>query len=146
MLLVTVKQDKLKGFTKDPEMLHSAKRPCVLIVHLRYKGHRYDFAVPLRSNIHPSTPKCEYFPLPPRSKTKPGHRHGIHYTKMFPIKRSWTERFHTKDNLHSAIMKSIIDKNEKRIVDDCRRYLADYENGLRPAFCTDIDYLITLLP
>ena len=145
MKLVTMKQDKLKGYSRDKEMLHNADRPCVLIINLTYKGRRYDFAVPLRSNINPSAPKEQYFALPPRPKTKPHHRHGVHYIKMFPVNREWSERFRTDNNIFMAMIKAILDANEKQIIAACQSYLANYEKGNKPEYATDIDYLITLL-
>ena len=74
--LVSIKSGVLNEYRKDPEMLQKAKRPCVLIVKLKYRGETYDFAVPLRSNISPSAPKEQYFALPTRPTTKSHHRHG----------------------------------------------------------------------
>ena len=144
MRLVTIKSAKLKAYTADPEMLQKSKRPCVLIIQLKYKGNRYDFAVPLRSNISPAAPKDQYFPLPPRSTTKARHHHGVHYIKMFPVKRADTEYFLTKGNVGATLMKSILDKNEKQIVKECQQYLNDYEQGRRPAYSTDIDLLLNV--
>lgn len=145
MRIVTIKQQRLKGYTKHKETLHLAERPCALILKLNYKGHNYDFAVPIRSNIHPSSPKDEYFPLPPRSKTKPKHRHGVHYIKMFPVDKTWTDPFHVENNISAALMKGILDRNEKQIITECQAYLRRYENGLRSPFATDIDALIEYL-
>ena len=145
MKLVTIKSSALKQYTTDPEMLHKAKRPCVLIIRLKYKGRRYDFAVPLRSNIHPSSPKDEYFPLPPRKTTKPKHRHGIHYIKMFPVKKDVLLVYRYKGNAEAERIKAVIDKNEKAIVAECQAYLTRYEHGDRPAYSTDIDLLISML-
>lgn len=142
MRLITIKQPYLRPYTADREMLQKANRPCALIVQLKYKNHRYDFAVPLRSNISPSTPKEQYFPLPPRSTTKSKFRHGIHYIKMFPVRKSFISRYRTDGNVFAAMLKSIIDRNEKEIVSACQQYLADYENGKHPAYCTDIDFLL----
>lgn len=122
-------------------MLQKAVRPAVLVLHLKYKGHRYDFAVPLRSNISPSTPKEQYFALPPRPATKSKYRHGIHYAKMFPIKRS-SMVIYRVNNPFSAMIKAIIDANEKEIIKACQAYLTRYENGDRPLYATDIDFLI----
>lgn len=145
MKLVTMKPNKLRGYSCDKEMLHNSDRPCVLIVNLTYKGRRYDFAVPLRSNINPSAPKNQYFALPPRSKTKPQHRHGVHYIKMFPVNREWSERFHSENDVYMAMIKALLDANEKQIIAACQAYLSDYEKGCIPKYATDIDYLITLL-
>lgn len=142
MRLVSLRKDILKIYSVDPEMLQKSYRPCVLIVKLKYKGHKYDFAVPLRSNLNPSTPKDQFFPLPTRKSTKAGHRHGIHYVKMFPIKKSFVVKYRTDGNAFATLVKETIDKNEKAIIADCQRYLSEYESGNRPMFCTDIDLLI----
>lgn len=63
-----------------------------MVVRLRFRGKRRDFAVPLRSNIAPNVPKDQYFALPPRPTTRPGCRHGIHYIKMFPITKCVSSR------------------------------------------------------
>lgn len=142
MKLITLNQYQLNKYTVDPQMLQKAHRPCALIIQLTYKGKRYDFAVPLRSNIHPSAPKDQYFPLPTRGTTKDKYRHGVHYIKMFPIKRSRTERFRYEGNLYYTLIKAILDNNEKEIVSACQEYLRRYEEGERPLYCTDIDLLI----
>ena len=53
-------------------------RPSVLLISLKYKEQYRKFVVPMRSNN-------QYLPLPPNSKTKLHHSHGIHYIKIFPI-------------------------------------------------------------
>lgn len=123
-------------------MLQKAKRPCVLVIRLKYKGSRYDFAVPLRSNISPSAPKNQYFPLPPNASTKSKHRHGIHYIKMFPVDRRKLLRFRTSGNAYATLVRSIINNNEKQIIQECQNYLTSYEQGIRPLFATDIDLLL----
>lgn len=145
MRLVTIKSQQLKIFAADPEMLKKARRPCVLIMQLMYKGRRHMFAVPIRSNINASAPKDQYFPLPPRSTTRLHNRHGIHYIKMFPIKRADTIMFRTAGNKQAELMKSIIDKNEKQIIQECQSYLVKYESGVRPKYATNIDLLLALL-
>lgn len=142
MRLVTIKPSFLKLYTCDPEMLQKAKRPCALIIQMKYKGHRYDFAVPMRSNINPSAPKDEYFALPPRVNTKSKYHHGIHYIKMFPVKRSFVSYFRTEGNVYASLIKAIIEQNEKLIINECQTYLSNYEDGFRPKFSTDIDLLI----
>lgn len=145
MRLVSIPKDRLKLYAKDPEMLQKSERPCALVLHLKYKGRRYDFAIPLRSNIAPSTPKELYYPLPPRNKTKEKHRHGLHYVKMFPIKRSIMCKFYTENNIYMSIVKSILDRDEKLIIAQCQKYLDDYTSGNRPLYATDLDYLVTLV-
>ena len=145
MKIVTIQRKYLKRYTVDPEMLQKAGRPCALIIKLKYRGHRYDFAVPIRSNINSSAPKDQYFPLPPRPTTRPGNRHGVHYIKMFPIDRKIVNRFRTQGNSSATLMQQILNNNEKKIIADCQQYLIDYEKGKRPLFCTDIDLLINVM-
>lgn len=144
MRIVTFDKSQLKKYCVDKEMLQKASRPCVLIIQLKYKSKRYDFAVPLRSNISPSTPKPQYFSLPPRHTTKDGYRHGIHYIKMFPIDKKTAQKFHVDSPFYSTI-KSIIEANQKEIISSCQNYLVNYANGHRPKFSTDIDLLIKVL-
>lgn len=145
MRLVTLDSKHLHKYTKDTEMLHKAKRPCVLVVKLKYYGNRYSFAVPLRSNISPASPKNEYFSLPPRSTTHPGHHHGIHYIKMFPVRPEWMLLFHTEGNLYEAMIKGIIDSHEKQIISECQEYLSRYEAGERSPYATDLDLLLKIM-
>lgn len=144
MRIVTLKASDLRKYASDPEMLQKSGRPCVLVIRLKYKKRRYDFAVPLRSNINPSTPKDQYFALPPRSSTKAKHRHGIHYAKMFPIDRNSAIKYRTEGNVSAERIKSVIDQHEKQIIRECQEYLDKYENGIRPMYSTNIDLLITL--
>ena len=144
MKLVSLSAKYLKKYAVDREMLQKSKRPCALIIQLKYKGRRYDFAIPLRSNISPSTPKEQYFPLPTRHTTKDGYRHGLHYIKMFPVDKTKVNKFYT-DNLYYSVIKAIIDKNEKQIIRECQAYLKAYENGKKPNYSTDIDLLLSIL-
>lgn len=145
MKIVSVNVKQLKKYSQDPEFLNKSRRLCVLVVQLKYKGNRYNFAVPFRSNISAASPKDEYFPLPPRSTTKEGNRHGLHYIKMFPVKNEFLEIYYTEGNISATMYKTIIDKNQKQIVSECQEYLKRYENGQKPAFATDIDLLISLM-
>ena len=120
-------------------------RPCIVVVRLRYRGKRRDFAVPLRSNIAPNVPKDQYFALPPRPTTKPRHRHGIHYIKMFPIQKRFQKRFRTEGSKYYETLRRIIDANEKRIVLECQAYLDRYEKEGRPQYAVDIDRIIKII-
>lgn len=144
MRLVSLDKKELKKYSKDPEMLQKSKRPCALIIKLKYKGSNYDFAVPLRSNISPAVPKDQYFPLPTRSTTKDGHHHGVHYIKMFPVDRTKVNKFYT-DGMFYSIVKATLDKNEKQIIRECQKYLDNYADGIRPRYSTDIELLIDIL-
>lgn len=144
MKLITIKKDLLSAYSRiDGEVLQKYRRPVVLVIRLKYKGIVHDFAVPFRSNIPPSTPKNEYFALPPRNTTKPKHHHGLHYTKMFPVTNQSFERYRTEGDIASTMYLAIIDKNEKAIVDGCQAYLDRYAKGDCPSFSTDLDDLLS---
>ncbi len=145
MKIVSIHSTLLNMYSADSEILTKTGRPCVLIVRLRYKGKNYDFAVPLRSNIPAGSPKGQYFPLPPRPSTRPHNRHGLHYIKMFPVTKNYLVRYRTEGNSSATLYKSIIDKNAKRIVNECQAYLNSYANGVRPQYSTNIDYLLSVL-
>lgn len=120
-------------------------RPCIVVVKLRYKGRKHDFAVPLRSNIAPNVPKNQYFALPPRPTTKPGRRHGIHYIKMFPVQKRFQKKFRTEGSKYYETLQRTIDANTKRIVSECQAYLDRYETEGRPRYAVDIDRILALL-
>lgn len=145
MRLVSVHSSDVNKMLADKEMLRKASRPCVLVIKLRYKGARYDFAVPLRSNIAGSAPKDTFFPLPPRPTTRNGCRHGIHYIKMFPVSHGMFNYYRVEGNRFAKMIKRIIDNNEKRIVAECQAYLNRYESGDRPLYSTDIELLLSIL-
>lgn len=145
MKIVTIDKKLYKKYKEDKELLRNADRPCVIILKLKYKERKYDFAVPIRSNIPAASPKEHYFALPPRPSTRPKNRHGIHYIKMFPIDKKYMMKYHTKGNIQATMMKAIIDKNAKTIISECQEYLDNYADGKRPQYATDIDYLIKQL-
>ena len=64
---------------------------------------------------------------------------------MFPVKKQYLVRYRTEGNEFATIIRSIIDKNSKQIVDACQQYLDLYGKGIRPAYATDIEYLIEQL-
>lgn len=92
MKIVSISQDFFDLVEGDRELMLKHNRSCIVVVRLRFRGKRRDFAVPLRSNIAPNVPKDQYFALPPRPTTRPGCRHGIHYIKMFPITKAYQRR------------------------------------------------------
>lgn len=145
MKLVTIRTDLLDKYSCDCEVLSKSKRPYVLIIRLAYKGHFHNFAVPIRSNISPSTPKQQYFSLPPRVATRPHHHHGIHYIKMFPVTKQYLIRYRIEGNVFASLIQTIIDRNSQRIISECQQYLDDYAAGKHPAYSTDIDCLLTRL-
>lgn len=130
----------------DPEMLLNKQgRPCLLVLKLRYKGRKYDFAVPFRSNIPPAEQKANYFALPPRHTTRPRHRHGLHFIKMFPIRRKYVQKFYIDDNVGLQRAANILQKHEKQLIAQAQQYLDNYSLGLRPPYATDIDLLLQYL-
>jgi hypothetical protein len=145
MKLVSIRPALLDKYRGDPEVLRKAGRPCVLVLRLKYKGTHDTFAVPIRSNISASTPKTQYFPLPPRPATRPKNHHGLHYIKMFPVTKPYYMRYRTEGNSYATLIQSIIDKNSRRIVSDCQAYLDAYTAGERLPFSTDLDYLLSCL-
>ncbi len=145
MRLIAINTALFDKNKNDPEILTKSKRPYVLVIRLKYKGNKYDFAVPIRSNIPAAAPKEQYFALPPRPSTRPKNRHGLHYIKMFPVTKQYFVRYRTEGNPFALLIQSIIDKNQKKIVNQCQNYLDSYASGNHPAFSTDIDYLIAQL-
>lgn len=144
MKFVKIQKQLVDKYSGDEQIMLKEDRPYVLIVKLRFRGKNQAFAIPFRSNIHPSTPKKDYFAFPPRPTTKPKHHHGIHYTKMFPVENKYFEYFRADSEYYKTLLK-IIDKNEKQIVEECQAYLDRYEKGNIPMFATNLDYLLTQL-
>lgn len=130
----------------DPELLtvkeEMHRRPCLILIKMKYKNKTYHFALPLRSNISKRTPKNTYFPLPPRFTTKDGNHHGIHYSKAFPIDPKFFLPYSMNSDIYSELLLAIIEKNLKKIIDEFQNYLADYEQGIRPKFSINIDNAI----
>lgn len=145
MKLVTISTSLLNKYHNDSEVLFKSKRPYVLIIHLKYKGKYYDFAIPIRSNIPASAPKNQYFPLPPRPSTKPRNRHGIHYIKMFPIKKEYLIQYRTEGNAFATMLQNIINAHSYTIISECQIYLDNYAAGNHPNYSTNIDYLLSKL-
>ena len=146
MKLITIKKALTDIYSQlDKEILTKESRPVVLIVRLKYKSAKYDFAVPLRSNIAPAVPKNEYFALPNRPNTKPYHHHGLHYIKMFPVSKQFYELYHIEGNVSAKLNLAFIDKYEKQIVSECQEYLNRFSVGICPPFSTNIDILIDAL-
>lgn len=145
MKLVSINNALLLKYNDDSEILQKSTRPYVLVIRLKYKGSNYDFAVPIRSNIPASAPKNQYFALPPRPQTRPKNRHGLHYIKMFPVTKQFLVRYRIEGNNFAILIQNIINKNSKKIIDECQQYLNLYSQGIKPAYSTNIDYLIEKL-
>ena len=127
----------------DPEFLYNKQgRPCLLVIRLNYRGRKTDFAIPLRSNIHPAENKAYYFNLPPRSNTKDKHRHGLHYAKMFPIHKRFTHPFHIEGNIEYIRLDTIIQRNAKIIIQQAQSYLDAYADNNKPTYAVNIDLLL----
>ena len=56
MKIVSISQDFFDLVEGDRELMLKHNRPCIVVVRLRFRGKRRDFAVPLRSNIAPNVP------------------------------------------------------------------------------------------
>lgn len=149
MKLVKVKQEFFDLCEKNglDEQLMKTKngRPGVLIIQLTYKGKKQDFVVPMRSNIPRGVPASEYKSLPPNKNTKSGCHHGIHYIKLFPIRKKYIDKYNIDQSSYLLKVKAIIDRDTKEIVDACQNYLNSYEAGERHRFSPDIDGIIALL-
>ena len=149
MRLVKVKQsffDLCEQNGAESQLLKTKDgRPGVLMVKLNYKGKERDFIVPLRSNIPNKAEEWEFKKLPPNKDTKPGNHHGIHYIKIFPIKKQYIDKYHIDQSSYLQTVKGIIDKSTKEIVDACQNYLKEYENGNKHRFSPDIDAIIDVL-
>ena len=144
MKIVSLNKKLIDAFSIDPEMLKKITRPFVIILNLQFRGVKREFAVPLRSNISASTPKEQYYSLPPRCTTLPNNKHGIHYLKMVPVQNVFFQKYIINDDYTKMIV-NIINKNTKTIVTGCQCYLDRYTNFGKPQYATNIDMLITVL-
>lgn len=125
-------------------MFNEDGRPSVLVMKLKYRDTYRKFIVPLRSNISSSTPKDQYFSLPPNPKTKSHHSHGIHYIKLFPIVDEYVQTYVISEKF-DLMVKKIIDDNERVIIEACQNYLEKCENGQKHFMTPDIDGIIQVL-
>lgn len=149
MELVKVKPEFYTKCTEkkaDSELLYNeAGRPCVLVVHLKYKEKLHKFVVPIRSNISGKTPKDQYLSLPPNPNTRSGCAHGIHYIKIFPIKDEYIDKYNIDKNSYLVGVKEIIDKKESIIVKACQDYLDKCSAGKKHMMTPDIDGILSWL-
>ena len=146
MNLVTVSDVLLQKYREqDREVLQENDRPYMLLIRLKYKGKRIHFAVPLRSNISPSTPVEQYFPLPNRKTTRAGCHHGLHYLKMIPIKKQYIQKYYTQGDVFSTFIEAYIKQHEREIVKRCQNYLDSYTSTGKKLFSTDLDRLLEML-
>ena len=146
MKIISISDEYFAEFADgDREFMQKHGRPCLLVVRLRFRGRRRDFAVPFRSNIAPNVPKDQYFALPPRPTTRRHHRHGVHYIKMFPIEKRYQRRFRTAGNPYYEKVQRILDEHVEQIVRDCQAYLDRYEREGKPKYAVDLDRIIALM-
>lgn len=133
-----------KYILADREVLQKTTRPYALVLKLEYKNTIYDFAIPLRSNINASSPRIDFFPLPTRSTTLDGRRHGLHIIKMVPMSKEFSIAY-LADNDWDRSIKSYIFAHRNEIIDKIKTYLKNYENGIIPKYSTNLDTLLTVL-
>ena len=129
-----------------PNNESGSHRPYVIVVKLKYNGILYDFAIPFRSNIAGHRKSDEYFALPPRKETKAYNVHGLHFIKMFPVKKEYFVKYnYPMDNPQALITLNFIKKNIKRLVNEAQNYLIKFADGYRPEFCVNISDLCKIL-
>lgn len=150
MRLVTIKEAFFNIFDFPTEIMHKDKdgndRPFLMVLSLKFRGKKQSFALPFRSNIQVNkSTKGLYFPLPRRHSTKDNHAHGLHYIKIFPIDKTYCNKFTFPQTDYNTRLINYISKNVSTIVKEAQTYLGEYENGLRPNYCTDIDRMISAL-
>ncbi|MEG0092664.1 MAG: hypothetical protein RR945_01275 [Erysipelotrichaceae bacterium] len=144
--VVTIRQSFYKLFSEEDEIMQkigqeAKERPCLILVKMKYKGIKYTFAIPFRSNIG-NAPKETYFPLPNRTTTRDGRKHGLHYSKMFPIIENYLMRYEMGGDFQEELVLAHIEKNIKQIFTEASDYLKKYEEGRRELFCVDIDSVL----
>lgn len=142
--ICSIKQTFYDMFDDSIELEKNEKRPCLIILKLKYKDKKYDFAIPFRSNINGKASRKEFYPLPPRKTTHKHRRHGLHYIKMFPIKKEYINSYY-KNNTENQADINKITKNIKTIIKEAQTYLTNYANGARYNYCVNIDRMIDIL-
>lgn len=146
--IISVKKIFFDKCSFEKEILHNDKmrRPYLLLLKLKYKEKEQDFAIPFRSNILGNTNEKEFYALPPNNTTKDGNHHGLHFTKMFPIKKEYKDKFYTSKNIFfQKIIEAKIKKDLKIIVNKAQDYLIDYECGIRYDYYVDIDKILEVI-
>lgn len=146
--IVSIKKDFFELCSFDNQLLHNKDeaRPHLIVIRLKYKSKKVDFALPLRSNICKSTPHDEYFPLPPNNKTLKTNHHGIHFIKMFPIAKEYKQKLYNDNNLFFiGTVEPYIKKHFKEIVVHAQNYLNKYERGIKPNFSIDIEKIYNII-
>lgn len=144
--VVTIKQSFYNLFDEDSEIMQTIAhegnaRPCLILVKLTYKNNIHTFAIPFRSNIG-NAPKGTYFPLPKRSATRDGRRHGLHYSKMFPITEKYMTNYKMGGDFLEELVMTYVEKNIKQIYTEASQYLNNYENGYHELYSVNIDEVL----
>jgi len=141
--------EKYDLYNIDRELLNNEEnkhnRPYVIILRLKYKNVRQDFAIPFRTNIQNTLKSFEYFSLPPRKETKQNHIHGLHFAKMFPIINKYLEKYNYPDNNHATLTLSVLNKNIDKLVSMAQNYINEFEKGNRVNYCTDIEAIFNAI-
>ncbi|PXX78107.1 hypothetical protein [Dielma fastidiosa] len=147
--VVTIKQSFYELFSENHEIMRimgqeAKDRPCLILLKMKYKGNLHTFAIPFRSNIG-NAPSNTYFPLPKRAKTKDRRKHGLHYSKMFPITEKYMLAYHMGGDFQEELVMAYIERNIKQIYSEAAQYLKNYETGQHELFCVDIDDVLIKL-
>lgn len=128
--IVTI-HDSFFKLVKDtePELLQIRKemqrRPCLVLLKIKYKGKNYTFALPMRSNISKLTPNRKS-------------------TKAFPIDPKYLISYKMDGDFFGEYILAYIEKNIDTIVKEFKNYLLDYEKGQYYKYHVDIDHLILM--
>jgi len=143
MKIVSISQHFFSQCTQPNELLDNTnRRPYVVIMKLDYKGKKYDFALPFRSNISATVPADLYFSLPPTSSTRVGNKSGLHLIKMFPVDKHYFEKFRINPGSSYDLNSKIIQKKKKDLIQLCQDYLNRVESGEFISYRVNIDQII----
>jgi hypothetical protein len=130
----------------DQELMNNTnRRPYLIILKLRFRGQKQDFAIPFRSNISSNTPGDQYHALPPRPSTNDFRKHGLHFAKMFPIKKQYLERFRTDGDTYYEMLHAIIERDLSTIIQEAQEYLRRYEEGIVVNYSTNIQGIFSAI-
>lgn len=143
MRIVAINNTYFNKCTKPNELLiNTNRRAHVVILNLKYKGIKYNFAIPFRSNISGNVEPNLFFSLPPTSNTRKGNKHGLHFTKMFPIENKYFGKFHIEKDSSFDLNSKVIDKNLKELISETQNYLDRLTSGECITYSVNIDQLI----
>lgn len=149
MKLVKVKKSFFdmceKHGVADELLYDKTGRPCVLLIDLMFHDKCQEFVVPMRSNISKKVPVCDYFVLPPNSDTKKTFRHGVHYTKLFPITLSFIDTYMVDDDKYYDLLLCLLEEYESEITNACQNYLDEYQEGHKRYVTPDLDGILEVL-